>query len=141
MNRLSEEKSSVRATRISSVVLLIIFLTLALSLVSLILAASMYTTEPIAVTGWLVIIGIAGLGLSTYVVLQLRRRATRLSVVVPPIMTTVECKKCGSKSVREFQRGDYVFKELEPCQKCNDKMMITAIYREVKEKEREQLRV
>jgi hypothetical protein len=137
---LSEEKNSVRATRISSVVLLIIFLTLALSLVSLILAASMYTTEPIAVTGWLVIIGLAGLGLSAYVILQLRRRVTRLSVVVPPIMTTVECKKCGSKSVREFQRGDYVFKELEPCQKCNDKMMITAIYREVKEKEKEQLR-
>jgi hypothetical protein len=117
---------------------LIIFLTLALSLVSLILAASMYTTEPIAVTAWLVIIGFAGLGLCAYVILQLRRRATRLSVVVPPIMTTVECKKCGTKSVREFQRGDYVFKELEPCQKCNDKMMITSIFREVKEKEKEQ---
>jgi hypothetical protein len=141
MNGLSEEKNSVRATRISSVVLLIIFLTLALSLVSLILAASMYTTEPIAVTGWLVIIGIAGLGLSAYVILQLRRRATRLSIVVPPIMTTLECKKCGNKSVREFQRGDYVFKEPEPCQKCSDKMMITAIYREVKEKEKEQVRV
>jgi hypothetical protein len=140
MDGLGEEKNSVRATRISSVVLLIIFLTLALSLVSLILAANYYTSEPI-LSGWLVIIGIAGLGLSGYVILQLRRRATRLSVVVPPVMTTVECKKCGTKSIREFQRGDYVFKELEPCQKCNDKMMITAIYREVKEKEREQLRV
>jgi hypothetical protein len=52
-------------------------------------------------------------------------------------MTTIECRKCGSKSVREFQRGDYVFKELEPCQKCpDDKMLITAIYKEVKEKEK-----
>jgi hypothetical protein len=52
-------------------------------------------------------------------------------------MTTIECRKCGTKNTREFQRGDYVFKETEPCQKCNDKMLITAIYKEVKEKEKE----
>jgi len=121
-------------------VLLIIFVTLALALVALILAASMYLTEPVT-AGFLAVMGIAGIALSAYVILQLRRRATRLSVVIPPVMTTVECKKCGTKNVREFQRGDYVFKELDPCQKCNDKMMITAIYREVKEKEGEQPRV
>lgn len=137
---MGEEKNSVRATRVSSVVLLIIFLTLALALVALILAASMYVSEPVT-AGLLAIMGFAGVALSAYVILQLRRRATRLSVVIPPIMTTVECKKCGNKTVREFQRGDYVFKDLDPCQKCNDKMMITAIYREVKEKEKEQLRV
>jgi len=140
MKRLSEEKNSGRATRISSVVLLIIFLTLALALVALILAASMFVSEPVT-AGLLAIMGLAGIALSAYVILQLRRRATRLSVVVPPIMTTVECKKCGTKTIREFQRGDYVFKELDQCQKCDDKMMITAIYREVKEKEKEQLRV
>jgi RNase P subunit RPR2 len=140
MNGLGEEKNSVRATRVSSVVLLIIFLTLALALVALILAASMYVSEPVT-AGLLAIMGLAGVALSAYVILQLRRRATRLSVVIPPIMTTVECKKCGNKNVREFQRGDYVFKDLDQCQKCNDKMMITAIYREVKEKEKEQLRV
>jgi ribosomal protein L40E len=56
---------------------------------------------------------------------------------LPPITTTIECRKCGFKSVREFQRGDYIFKEVEPCQKCNEKMLITAIYREVKEKPKE----
>jgi hypothetical protein len=57
--------------------------------------------------------------------------------VNPAMMTTIECKKCGVKNVREFQRGDYVFKELEPCQKCPDtKTMITAIYKEIKEKEK-----
>ena len=35
-----------------------------------------------------------------------------------------------------FQRGDYVYKELEKCQKCDDKQIITAIYKEVKEKEK-----
>jgi hypothetical protein len=140
MKNLGEEKSSARATRISSVVLLIIFMALALSLVALILAADLYSSEPI-VAGWLGIIGFAGVALSAYVILQLRRRATRLSVVVPPVTTTIECKKCGFKNVREFQRGDYIFKETEPCQKCSDKMMITAIYREVKEKEKQPVRV
>lgn len=137
---MSEEKNSARATRISSVVLLIIFLTLALSSVALIVAADIFGSEPI-VAGWLVLIGFAGLVLSAYVILQLRRRATRLSIVIPPVTTTVECKKCGFKNVREFQRGDYIFKEAGPCQKCSDeKMMITAIYREVKEKEKERPR-
>jgi len=56
------------------------------------------------------------------------------------VTTTTECKKCGYKNVREFQRGDYIFKELDQCQKCNDKLIITAIYREVKEKEKERFR-
>jgi hypothetical protein len=137
---LSEERNSARATRISSVVLLIIFITLALSLTALILAANFYSSEPI-VAGWLAVIGFAGVALSTYVILQLKRRATRLSVVVPPVTTTIECKKCGFKNVREFQRGDYIFKEVGPCEKCSDNMMITAVYREVKDREKEQPRV
>jgi hypothetical protein len=140
MKEMGQEKNSARATRISSVVLLIIFIALALSLVALVLAANVYADEPI-VAGWLVIIGSAGLILSAYVVLQLRRRVSIMRIETPPINTTLECKKCGFKNVREFQRGDYIFKEGESCQKCNDKMMITAIYREVKEKEKERSRV
>ena len=34
------------------------------------------------------------------------------------------------------ERGDFVFKELDPCQKCNEKMLVTAIYKEVREKEK-----
>jgi hypothetical protein len=54
-------------------------------------------------------------------------------------MTTIECqnKACNNKTVREFQRGDYVFKESDvACGKCVGKQMITAIYKEVKEKEK-----
>jgi hypothetical protein len=140
MKDMGQEKNSARATRISSVVLLIIFIALALSLVALVLAANVYAEEPI-VAGWLAIIGSAGLILSGYVVLQLKRRVSSMRIEVPPINTTLECKKCGFKNVREFQRGDYIFKEGESCQKCNDKMLITAIYREVKEKEKERPRV
>ncbi len=126
-------------TRISSFVLMIIFITLALSLTALILAINAFATDQI-VSGWLMLIGFVGVALSTYVLLQIRRRVKRLKIEAPPINTTIECKKCGFKSVREFQRGDYVFKEVDPCQKCNEKMLITAIYREVKEGERERFR-
>ena len=139
---MSQGKTAAQPTRISSLVLLIIFITIALSLTALILAANNFVNDPV-VAGWLILIGFAGVALSTYVILQMRRRVSRLRIEIPPINTTIECRKCGFKSVREFQRGDYVFKEAEPCQKCTDKMMITAIYREVKDKdkEREKLRI
>ena len=125
------------ASRISSFVLLIIFITLALSMIALILAITSFSIGNEVVAGYLLLIGFIGVGLSGYVLLQTRRRIMRLKIETPPITTTIECRKCGIKSVREFQRGDYVFKELEPCQKCNDKMIITAIYREIKEKGKE----
>ena len=121
-------------TKVSSFVLMIIFITLALSLTALVLALNLVNQYPEAAV-WLLLIGFLGLALSTYVLFQTRRRILRLKIETPSITTTIECKKCGFKSVREFQRGDYIFKEVEPCQKCNEKMLITAISREVKEKE------
>jgi DNA-directed RNA polymerase subunit RPC12/RpoP len=127
------------ATRISSIVLLIILLTLAFSFTALVLALNIFASDQIT-AGWLILIGFVGVGISTYWLLQLRRRVTRMKIELPPITTTIECKKCGFKKVREFQRGDYIFKEGDQCQKCNEKMLITAIYREVKETEKERFR-
>jgi hypothetical protein len=127
-------------TRISSFVLMIIFIVLALSLTALILAVNAFSYENQVVAGYLLLIGFLGVAASTYVLFQTRRRIMSLRIETPPITTTVECRKCGFKSVREFQRGDYIFKEIGPCQKCNEKMLITAIYREVKEKEKEKSR-
>lgn len=123
--------SSSPTTRISSHVLVVIFITLALSLTALILGIDTLSYDEIA-AGYLLLIGFLGLALSTYVLFQTRRRITRLRIEAPKTLTTIECQKCGFKNVREFQRGDYIFKDLEPCQKCNDKMLITAIYREEK---------
>jgi hypothetical protein len=68
---------------------------------------------------------------------QSRKQAAEMKIEIPKVMTTVECKKCGTKTVREFQRGDYVYKELDACSKCPDtKQLITAVYKEVKEKEK-----
>lgn len=128
-------ESSSQPTRISSYLILIILITLALSFVALLVAVQTYASDPFT-AGMLILFGFIGVALSGYTSLQIRRRASRLRIVVPPVTTTIECRKCGFKSVREFQRGDFVFKELDPCQKCNDRMTITAIYREVKEGEK-----
>jgi len=129
----SSKSDTSPAARVSSFVLLIIFVTLALALAALVFAIHLYNTAPEVAIYWF-LLGFIGLALSTYVLFQTRQRILRLRIETPPITTTIECRKCGFKSVRGFQRGDYIFKEVEPCQKCNEKMIITAIYREVREK-------
>jgi cation transport ATPase len=135
---MSGTQATASTARISTFLLLVVFLTLALSFVALIFGATV--VEQNTEASWvLLLLGFLGVSLSTYVLFQTRRRLSKLKIVVPPVVTTIECKKCGFKNVREFQRGDYIFKEGEPCQKCNDKMLITAIYREVKEKEKNRM--
>jgi hypothetical protein len=98
---MSNSSSSV-ATKVSSVVLLIIFVTLALSLSALILAIQAYNYGNDVVVAYLLLIGFIGVASSTYVLFQTRKRIMRLRIETPPITTTIECKKCGFKSVREF---------------------------------------
>jgi hypothetical protein len=118
-------------------VLLIMVAVLLVCLIAIILAINYYFQNQSDLAGYLLLFGIIVFAGATYSLLQVRRRVMRLKIEAPPITTTIECKKCGFKTVRAFQRGDYVFKEVEPCQKCNDKMMITAIYREISQKDKE----
>ena len=130
------ENSTSTTTRISTYLMMIVLIVLALSIVALVLSVQVFIEGNQIVAGYLLVIGFIAMGLSAYVLLQSRRRVTSMKIETPKVMTTVECRKCGFKSVREYQRGDFVFKELEACQKCDDKMLITAIYKEVKEKEK-----
>ena len=82
----------------------------------------------------LLAIGFFGLALAVYMLMQTRSATTNVTVELPHVMTTLECPKCDFKNIREFQRGDYIFKETESCQKCDGTMKITAIYREAKKK-------
>jgi len=129
------ENSSSATTKISTYLMSIVLIVLALSIVALILAVNFYPSKP-DMAIYLLIIGFIAMSLSVYILFQSRKRAARMKIEAPKVMTTIECKKCGFKSVREFQRGDFVFKDLDACQKCDDKMIITAIYKEVKEKEK-----
>jgi hypothetical protein len=130
------ENSSSATTKVSTYLMLIVLVVLALSIVALVLAVQVYLLGNDIVAGYLLVIGFIAMGVASYVLFQSRKRAASMKIEAPKVMTTVECRKCGSKKVREFQRGDFVFKELEACQKCDDKMIITSIYKEVKEKEK-----
>ena len=130
---MSQNSSS--ATKISTYLMIIILTVLALSIVALVLAISVYPSRP-DMAVYLLIIGFVAMGLSSYMLIQSRKRITTMKIEAPKVMTTIECMKCKFKSVREFQRGDFVFKDLDPCQECNEKKIITAIYKEVKQKEK-----
>lgn len=135
MNEMSETAPNNRVTKASSYQMLIIIVAIGLALTVLVLAINLFDKD-VVTAGYLVLVGFLLLLISAYVLLQTKRRIRGLRIETSPIVTTVECKKCGFKNVREFKRDDYVFKEMEPCQKCNEKMMITAIYREVHDKEK-----
>jgi predicted membrane protein len=115
---------------------MIVLVVLALSIVALLVAVNAFVMGNEMVATYLLVIGFIAMTVAAYMLLQSRKHVATMKIEAPKVMTTVECRKCGFKNVREFQRGDFVFKELEKCQKCDDKMIITAIYKEVKEKEK-----
>jgi hypothetical protein len=133
----TNSKPSATANRISSFAFMIVLAVMALSIVAFGLAAWTYLEGNELYAIFLATTGVIALTLSTYMLLQSRRTSAMMKTAPPKVTTTMECRKCGVKNMRDFQRGDYVYKELEACQKCpDDKMMITAIYKEVKEKEK-----
>jgi len=143
---MTQNQTSAGTQKISNYIMMIVLIVLALSVVSLLLAVSVYLNgvstpsqagaDDLA-AGFLAIIGLVAMTMSMFTLSQSRRQAAEMKIEIPKVMTTVECKKCGTKTVREFQRGDYVYKELDACPKCPDtKQLITAIYKDVKEKEK-----
>ena len=133
---MSDTSQSSAPTKMSTYLLMIVFIVLSLSILSLIFSVSAFVEGNELVAGYLLVIGFLAMGLAGYVLFQSRKRVASMKIEAPKVMTTIECRKCGIKSTREFQRGDFVFKDLDPCQKCDDKMVITGIFKEVKEKEK-----
>jgi len=128
------------ARKVSPFLLGIIVITLLLSLFSIYQGLAEYlspTGDPNTGSIYLSM-GLVILAFSTYWLFQIRKRMLRLiGMEVQPLSTTLQCQKCGFKNVREFQRGDFVFKQTDQaCPKDNEKMTISAIYRELKEKEK-----
>ncbi len=134
--KMSEKSSTSAANKISTYLMMIVLIVLALSIVALILSVNAFIVGNEIVAGYLMVLGFIAMAVAAYVLFQSRKRVASMKIEAPKVMTTIECRKCGIKNVREFKRGDFVFKDLEPCQKCDDKMIITAIYKEVKEKEK-----
>jgi hypothetical protein len=130
------EPSANAAKRISPFLLVIVMITLVLALAFIYMGFTEFIRGGFDNGSLNLTLGVAILAISTYLLFQTKRRPIKLGLEIQPVNTTVQCQKCGFKNVREFQRGDYVFKQMdEPCPKCNEKTLsISAIFREVKEK-------
>jgi len=112
-------------------ILLVVFL---LSVFSIFLGFDAYLSGDAESGSTYMILGATTLALSSYVLFQTRKRVLKSALKSQPVTTTILCEKCGLKNVRDFKRGDYIFKDVESCPKCNENMVISSIYREVKEK-------
>ena len=120
--------------RISPFLLVMILVAFILSLSALYIAVSSLDQTDLLNSYSFLLIGFFGLGISVYMLLQTRGKHMHVSLELPKVITTLECQKCDFKNIRDFQSEDYIFKETESCQKCNETMKITAIYREAKKK-------
>ena len=129
------EKAEPSTRKISPFSLAMILVTVVLSVVALFLGFTYESQDPTSALPYM-LIGFIGLAISAYMLLQTQRKPSRVAFEMPQVITTILCQKCGFKNIRDFERGDYIFKETEPCPKCNEKMMIASIYREDKEKEK-----
>ncbi len=43
-------------------------------------------------------------------------------------LTILKCKSCGAIKVRNYESGDFIFKSVGICDKCNEPMEINQIY-------------
>ncbi len=136
---MTQQQTKTTANKISTYLTLIVLVVMALSIVSLFVAVETFMVNDLITAGLFAGIGAIAMAMSIFLLYQSRRQATEVKLDIPKVMTTIECqnKGCANKTVREFQRGDFVFKDLDvACGKCGGKQMIIAIYKEVKEKEK-----
>lgn len=73
-------------------------------------------------TNWFIGFSFICLG-STLIQIQKRQ-----SEPITQTLSILKCNVCGITKVRNFQHGDYVFREVETCDNCNESMPIDQIY-------------
>ena len=132
---MSNEMKPIKKT--SFLLILIVAVMLILSLMALYTALEIYLQGGEETLIYYATIGVLGVGISIYMLMLSRRKIPLIMLNEQRVNTFLVCEKCNFKSIREFKRGDYIFKESDECPKCKEKMLITAIYRESKEKEKE----
>jgi cell division protein FtsL len=133
----NQTQSASANKKISTYLTMIVLIVMALAVTALFIAAETYFVGDLWAAGVLAGIGLLALVLSVFLLYQSKMQSAQVKIEVPKVMTTIGCvKPCDQKTVREFQRGDYVYKELDSSCQCGGKQMITGIFKEVKEKEK-----
>ena len=141
LNTLAKQQTRTTSSnaKISTYLMIIVLIVLALSVVALFVAVETYFLGDTLAAAVFAGVGLIAMAMCLFLLYQSRKQAAEVKIEIPKVMTTLECqnKGCANKTIREFQRGDYVFKDLDvACGKCGGKQMITGIYKEVKEKEK-----
>jgi len=109
----------------------------AFSLLSLYLGFEAMASGRTEDANYYLLLGSTGFAAMGYMIFRSRVTTVRKPTVPRvEVVTTLECPGCGFKKVRAFRRGDYIFKEDEPCNHCEGKMVITRIHRREKKKVR-----
>ena len=123
--------------RISPFVMIVILLAFILSLTALYIAVDSIINQSESLDGYsFLAIGFGGIALSIYMIFQTRVKPKHTNLDLPRVLTTLECPKCDFKNIRDFETGDYIFKKMGSCEKCNETMTITSIYRGPKKTEK-----
>ncbi len=131
-----QSKESQANAKLSSYLMMIIAIVIVLAVFTLLLCGVLLTTGYTVAAGIFALLGVIAIASAGAVLYQNRRQTTAKKNEPPKVMSIIECKSCGTKSSREHQRGDFVFKDVGACQKCSGRQVITGIFKEITEKEK-----
>lgn len=109
------------------------------SLLSLWMGFQAYGSEHPEQANYYIIIGTAGFAAIGYMFFRTKAiTSSKRTATVPKVevVTILECPSCELKRVRDFQKGDYVYKDDEPCTRCEGTMVITGIHRRAEPKKK-----
>lgn len=114
---------------ISRTLLFVLLFVGALSLFSLYLGFDAYLLDRLDKAIYYLLMAFGGFALIGYLFFRSKSVLEKVtSIPEVEVVTTLECQNCGLKKMRPFQRGDYLFKEVEDCTRCEGKMIIEKIY-------------
>ena len=85
------------------------------------------------------LIGMGAVGLAAIGYLFFRTKAVSSQKLLDEkaeVVTILNCPSCALKRVRDFKRGDYVYKIDETCTRCEGTMTITGIHRKAEPKKK-----
>ena len=100
----------------------------AIALVSLYMGFQEYGENNMETAFMYILIGVSGfaaIGFSFFKSKPIAKQTSGPKEV--EVVTTLECPQCNLKRVRAHQVGDYIFKNDEPCTRCDGSMAITRI--------------
>lgn len=119
-----------------TILLVLLFVGL-LSLLSLYLGFDEYLSNNPGRAALYLLMGTTGFALIGYMFFRSQSVMQNVgSIPQIEVSTSLECKNCGLKKIRPFQRGDSLFVEAEECTRCHNKMVVERVFGKEKTKPR-----